>query len=357
VELSALTVLAAAIFGLATVIWLPRFIVPNSSSSKYDEILRVATTRNAVRGTIAQVVAGLAFVATFIQSSHNFDRDYRQRFEQSTADLFAKTIPSLSADSTNPWSTIGSFYALGAVAKSDARFRRPVYEALAQYILTTGSPGCDAFSTDSREIIESAFKPSPVIRTATRVFIDRDNSIDDLDRMFNLAEACLVKGDFLNSGGLSHVYLYRAKLDHADVRHAFVDRSYLIEAKARAADFQATSFTLTKLAGAVLTGSNFKDATFSSADLQGAYLQGSDLTGASFSNANLAWADLRGTTGLTLKQLQQACLEDLSKAPDKQPLSIDIYLDGPLAAQLSKAGGLGHCRKPSIWSYFRTKKV
>jgi hypothetical protein len=353
VDPSALFVLAGAIFGLATVIWLPRSIVPNSSSSKYEEILRVATSRNTVRATIAQVVAGLAFVATFIQSSHNFDRDYRQRFEQSTADLFAKTIPNLSADSTNPWSTIGSFYALGAIAKSDERFRRPVYEALAQYILTTGNAGCEAYSSDSREVVNAVFNRLPAISTATRVFIDRDNRVDDLYRMFNLAKSCLVKGDFLNSGGLSHVYLYQARLDGADVRYAFVDRSNLVEVRARAADFQSTSFDKTTLVGAILTRSNFTDATFPSANLQGAYLQGANLTGASFPNANLAWADLRGTVGLTLKQLQQACLEDLSKTPDAQPSKIDIYLDEQLGAQLSKAGGLGRCRKPSIMSYFR----
>ena len=91
-EISSLVVLIAALFGLAAIVWVPRFVVPESRSSKYEDRLKVAASRNIIRGTIAQIVAGLAFVATFIQSAQNFNLDFRQRTEHATAELFANAI-------------------------------------------------------------------------------------------------------------------------------------------------------------------------------------------------------------------------------------------------------------------------
>lgn len=97
-------VLGFAALGLAAIVFVPKIIIPTSRSGHYDEVLRVATTRNSISGTIAQIVAGLAFVATFIQGSVNFSSEYKQKSDLATADQFAKAFSQLkdSSDNTLP---------------------------------------------------------------------------------------------------------------------------------------------------------------------------------------------------------------------------------------------------------------
>src|SRR5258706_15189064 len=94
-ELNAWLVLAAAVFGLTTIIAVPRHVIREPLSSKYLDVVKVATDRNLVRATIAQVVAGLAFVVTFIQSANNFSRDYTQRVDQGAAEQFSKAVSQI----------------------------------------------------------------------------------------------------------------------------------------------------------------------------------------------------------------------------------------------------------------------
>jgi len=109
-ELNAWLVLAAAVFGLTTIIAVPRYVIREPLSSKYLDVVRVATDRNLVRATTAQVVAGLAFVATFIQSANNFSRDYTQRVEQGAAEQFSKAVSQIRENPDAIWSTIGGFH-------------------------------------------------------------------------------------------------------------------------------------------------------------------------------------------------------------------------------------------------------
>lgn len=220
-ELSAWAVLLAAIFAITTIIVIPRNVIRESRSSKYQDLIKVATDRNLIRATIAQVVAGLAFVATFIQSSHNFSRDFSQRAELATADQFSKAITQIRDTPEAAWSTIGSYQVLANIAKSAPVYHEAVYGSLAQFILQVGKDHCDS----KDQYRSQDYQPPPALRSAMRIMVDRNTANDPEWRKFDLARACLVGGDFLSSGGLSKLYMPAAKLVRANIRFSEVNDS------------------------------------------------------------------------------------------------------------------------------------
>jgi uncharacterized protein YjbI with pentapeptide repeats len=315
----------------------------------------VATTRNQIRGTIAQIVAGLAFVATFIQSSSNFSQDFRQKTEQNAAELFTKAVFEIKDEQKNAWSTIGAFYVLGSIAKSSPIYHQQVFDVLSQYILRTGKIECDGNS-----FTKPNFLMSPRMRAATRTLADRNTESDDYYRQFNLEGACLAGGQFLNAGGLAKLYMPQVQMLRADLRYSFFDDSDLRGMHAGMdqypdwkdknwdvltawnifsvpeyfvliTNFDGAHFTNTKLDGAHLKGASLRNAIFKNASLLGVDLVAADLRGATFEDgdihwtllggANIARATFKNVRNLTADQLLSACVREIDlKSGSELPL-------------------------------------
>ena len=376
-------VLAAALVGLLMIVWVPRYIIPNSRSSRYDEILRVATTRNSIRGTIAQIVAGLAFVATFIQGSVNFNSDFRQKSDLATADQFAKAFSQLRESVDNTWVTIGSFNVLARIADGDARYREPVYSAMAQYIVGRSRLSCGLDAVEKGAQVANTFRdagyaPDQTLRPTTRLFLDRGDD-DKSRRMFDLAGACLANADAFATRGLSWLYMPGAKLLRISAGNTIISDTDMrgIEAGvvhnsnwpqyegtgawtlhhevspdklARLqANFQNARFTNVRLDGAGMEGANLVGASFTGSRLLGTNFELADLTavsfgdsdvnGAGFYGANIARADFSKVKNITKAQILSACIRD-----DAWSRSIAPSLPADVAAEVQKAGGIQACK-------------
>lgn len=376
-------VLLFATLGLAAIVFVPRMIIPDSRSARYDEILRVASTRNSIRGTIAQIVAGLAFVATFIQTSINFSVDYRQKSDLATSDQFAKAFSQLRDASTNPWVTIGSFHMLSNVAEKDPRYHDSVYAAMAQYVVSQSRRDCGMTATNGNEPAngyrKSEYMPDETVRAATRLVLER-GADDRGRRQLDLEGACLTRADAFATKGFSWTYMPGAKLlgisaarttiADADLRgieagvvhnanwaeyqnlgawslHHDVPPEKLARLRA---NFENAKFENVSLQGAGFEGANFQGVSFvgsrlagtnfTLADMRGASFGESDLNGATLRNANIARADLSNANNLTVAQVLSACVRDdaIGVAPNKPSLPSKI------ANEVARAGGIQTCK-------------
>jgi uncharacterized protein YjbI with pentapeptide repeats len=348
-------VLLFSFLGLAAIVLVPQAIIPNSRSSKYDEILRVATTRNSIRATIAQIVAGLAFVATFIQGSVNFNLDSKQKSDLAAADQFSKAFSQLKDSSDNTWAMIGNFYILANIAESDNRYHESVFGALAQFIVEHSGAECASREVSNlkkeklttRDYHDPAYAISPLLNTASRLFVDRAKD-KSTQRKFSLEGACLANADFYAASGLSWLFMPHVKLLRANATNAVITDSDLrgieagvvhnlnwkdyedigswklhhelpaeITAKLRA-NFENAELRNDVLNGAGLEGANFYNAklldssmvgtNFKLADLTNADFSGSDLRSATLDGANIASTDFTKAKNLTIEQLKSACV-------------------------------------------------
>ena len=366
---------------------MPQHIIPNSTSSKYDEILRVATTRNAIRSTIAQIVAGLAFVATFIQGSVNFSADYKQKADLATADQFAKAFSQLKETPNDTWATIGNFYILANIAESDLRYHEPVYGALSQFIvqhsrLTCGTGSVQDAGATQRDVYkQKVYSIAPVLQTAIRLFVDRTRD-KQTQRQFNLEGACLANADLYGAEGLSWVFMPNAKLlrvgavnskfVHSDLRGIETGVEYNANwnddykrlgswslhnniapdllARIRA-NFEGAEFHAVQLDGSGFEGANLKGVRFIDSNLTGVNFTLADLTGAAFSGSNLIFATLNGANianadfstakKLSIEQLLSACIR-VDAGPTTLKSNWPKLPEG-MAAKVEAAGGFKLC--------------
>jgi uncharacterized protein YjbI with pentapeptide repeats len=378
----AVTLFAA--FGLAAIVMVPRAVIPDSRSGRYDEIVRIATARNSIRSTIAQTVAGLAFVITFIQTAVNFNADYRQKSELATADQFAKAFSQLKDSPDNTWATIGSFQVLAQVAESDPRYREPVYAAMGQYVVSRSRRDCGvASSRDGDKGVDSykqvQYSPDEAVRAATRLIFERGGLDGRGRRQLNLEGACLANADAWGTKGLSRIYMPGAKLLRASAAETTITDSDLRGVEAGVvhnanwsqysglgawslqhdvppeklarlrANFENARFEDVSLQGAGFEGANLQGASFTAsrlagtnfelADLRGASFGESDVTGAGFYRANIARADLSKAKNLAADQILAACIRD-------EPTTIGSVkpkLSSMIAAEVEKAGGIKAC--------------
>ena len=73
---------------------------------------------------------------------------------------------------------------------------------------------------------------------------------------------------------------------------------------------------------------SFRGSSFKNADLRGANLEGADLTGADFSGANLQGAILKGADltdakNITIEQLDEALIDEMTKLPHEQEAALE----------------------------------
>ncbi len=81
------------------------------------------------------------------------------------------------------------------------------------------------------------------------------------------------------------------------------------------ADLGVAILSNADLTGANLFQADLTRANLTGANLTGANLPGANLEGAHLEKANLRFANLTGVTDLTQPQLNQACVDETTKAP------------------------------------------
>jgi hypothetical protein len=134
------TVPAAFLVAVALIYFVPRYLIPDPSSSKREEIVSVIQARNELRKTGAQLLAGVSFVLTFLLSIYNFNRDFTQRTKQSAADQFSKAIAQ--AKDSNASLAAGGFYLLAQIARDDATYHEAVFRPMAEYLVRLAKEEC-----------------------------------------------------------------------------------------------------------------------------------------------------------------------------------------------------------------------
>lgn len=375
-----IVVLLFAILGLLAIVFVPQILVKPSRSSTYESNVSVVTTRNQVRGTVAQIVAGFAFVATFVQSSSNFNQDFRQKTEQNTAELFAKAIFQIKDVDAESWSTVGAFHVLGTIAHSSPPYHQQVFDVISQYILRTGEGDCD-----NKRYWRSEYRMSPRMLAATRALVDRDTVSDYRARQFNLDGACFVGAQFKNAKGLSNLFMPKAYFLRADARESNFEESDLgglnagidqypewknakwdaltawevsqILGRKRfdwIANFERARFKNSVLNGAGFKGANMKDVIFENVSMLGVDFRSADLTGAKFEGGNINWTHFNGANiarttfkkvdGLSLEQLRAACVREIDEKGADLPVDkLQPVLPAKLQAAVKASGGILIC--------------
>jgi hypothetical protein len=267
--------------------------------------VRLQAARDAARGRLLTLGAGLFAVGALIYTARNFTLSR----EGQVTDRYTKAIEQLGSDKLDV--RIGGIYALERVARDSAKDHSTVMEVLAAFVREHSreqwpplpdEPGADAPKRITR----------PDVQAALTVIGRRDSRHDeqpiDLGGA-DLTRALLGGADFvsanLSSATLTGANLAKAVLASADLSATMADGANLRGANLSGANLIATfladgaDLTGADLTGADLTGATLLRAILNDADLTGAHLyhanlERADLTGAHLTGAHLTGADLTG---------------------------------------------------------------
>jgi uncharacterized protein YjbI with pentapeptide repeats len=335
-RLWALLVIALLVVAVSVVLFWPvTDLIAAHDVGQVTGLLRaehLQTARDAARGRLLQLGAGLFAAAALVYTARNFTLS---RTGQVT-DRYTKAIEQLGSDKLDV--RIGAIYALERVARDSARDHPVVIDVLAAFVREHSRDPWPRMGDD----FASEFMIRPDVQAAVTVAGRRDQVKDrgivdfkradltgvDLSQArlacawlhgvnltgadltgANLSGAILQEADLssgiLTDADLTDVTLYLAQLPRADLTQvrAFsarrLDNAYLRNANLSGMDLSGASMTtvdLTEanLSGANLTGANLSNADLPRADLTGANLAGANLESANYSGANLAGADLTG---------------------------------------------------------------
>ena len=262
----AAVVLAAAIVWALFVpvpAWLARYDVGSATPAL------VQTARDAARGRLLTLGAGLLAAAALLFTARNFALS-RHTFELTeqgqVTDRYTKAIEQLGSDKLDV--RIGGIYALERIARDSPRDHPTVMEVLTAFIREHSRepwPPPDADNPDQLR------RTRPDVQAAVTVAGRRDVKRDILP--IDLTGADLTGAD-LTGADLTGADLIRADLTGANLIRADLTGANLIRA----------DLTRARLDGADLTG----------ADLLGAGLTGAGLTRANLTRARLTEANLTG---------------------------------------------------------------
>lgn len=303
--------------------------------------MRLQTARDAARGRLLTLGAGLLAASALIYTARSFTLS---RVGQVT-DRYTKAIEQLGSDKLDV--RIGGIYALERVARDSAKDHPTVMEVLAAFVREHSREAWPLSEPESEDS-ERALRPD--VQAAVTVIGRRDRRNDrqrldlfnadlrgaDLWRA-NLTRALLAEADltgaYLADANLAGAYLggadlTRARLGDANLTGAYLTDADLTGAYLDGADLTRAVLNRTKLGGAKLDDANLTGAYLGGADLTGAYLTGAKLDRAVLRGAILADADLTGahlsrasrivaSVGLADKLLGAADLDGALLSPDE----------------------------------------
>ena len=261
---------------------------------------RLQQARDAARGRLLTLGAGLFAAGALIYTARNFTLSHRtlELTEQGqVTDRYTKAIEQLGSDRLDV--RIGGIYALERVARDSARDHPTIMEVLSAFIREHSHEEWRPPTHGGQED-----KPSmrPDVQAATTVIGRRDPKRDtgEVDLMgANLAGANLTRANLadVNLAGtsLAHADLAEANLTRADLIAAILANASLFQANLshanlNRADAFSADFFMAELIGANLSQTDLTRAQFYSADLSGANLWEANLCGAHLDYAKLTGA-------------------------------------------------------------------
>ena len=305
-------------------------------------ILRLQEARNAARGQLLTLGAGLFAAAALIFTALNFNllrrnseqadqwqrRTHELTEQGQVTDRYTKAIEQLGSEKLDV--RIGGIYALERIARDSPRDHPTVMEVLAAFIREHSREQWP-LAQAAADAPERATRPD--VQAAVTV-IGRRNRRHDLGYI-NLVRANLTGANLsfadLTKANLSEAVLSRAVLTGAKLAEAHLYLAMAFRASLDGADFtdavlpgakiRYTQFTAAHLKRADLTGADLTGADLTGSDLTEAKLSGADLTEAKLSDADLTSADLTDTklsrANMTGANLTDADLTfaDLTAAP------------------------------------------
>jgi Pentapeptide repeats (8 copies) len=265
------------------------------------------SARDAARGRLLQLGAGLFAAAALIYTARNFGLSR----EGQVTDRYTKAVEQLGSD--KPLDVrIGGIYALERVARDSARDHPVIMEVLAAFVREHSREQWPPKADNEPRDAPPERSTRPDVQAAVTV-IGRRNPRHDRQRI-NLAAVGLPGAD-LTGANLAHAYLDDADLTGADLADVNLAGARLQRAYLYRANFHGAN-----LAGAVLTRANLTHAYLDEADLTGADLTNVDITDAYVEYAILARADLALPYDLTRADLTGADLTGASWPSGVAPL-------------------------------------
>jgi Pentapeptide repeats (8 copies) len=263
--------------------------------------LRLQTTRDAARGRLLTLGAGVLAAGALWYTGRNFVVSRRtvelslrtvQLAEQGqVTDRYTKAIEQLGTDKGLDV-RIGGIYALERVAGDSPRDHPTMMEVLAAFVREHSREQWPPPADDEPEARASQHTTRPDVQAAITV-IGRRTTAHDHGRI-NLSHVHLHGADLreakLSGADLRSANLTSANLDRADLADADLEVAILAPADLADANLTRTDLGGARLAGAFFDGATLTDADLSGADLFNASFEGADLTRVNLDDANLTAA-------------------------------------------------------------------
>ena len=310
-ELALGAIVAVAVAGLAAVWLIPRWQARRWRRAGIEGE-KAAELENSARGTIVQLVGGIALILTFAatwaqiaDSRRASERTLELAAEQQQSERFSRAIEQLG--SPRLVNRVAAMAGLDAVIRGPVREdREPALQVILAYLRTAHRPGGGAYYTsvsprdcsrpslpdpgDVARYRRPPRRPDPDMQAAVTI-LARHARLDQ--RLYNLSyldfTALEAEADDFGGANLSGAVLSFANLNAARFPDAELDNARFYRSCLRRA-----SFTRASAQGVLLIGSDLLSADFARADLSRANLDATRLDGASFDSAILAGANLRG---------------------------------------------------------------
>jgi uncharacterized protein YjbI with pentapeptide repeats len=321
-----------AVVALFLIYYLPRRLIPATRSSRQEDLIKTVESRNEVRKTYAQLFAGASFVATFLLSIYNFNRDFNQKARQSAAEQFIKTSEYVKAAKKVQWTHVNAFEIMAMTAREDGSFNAAVFGTMGQFILEASKLSC-AKNADAK----ADYQMSPELQRIAQIFAG-NNVPDPWGKQMNMAGACLSRAQLQDSSGLQLLWLKDARLIGTEFINSNLRGSNIVNAKG---GINLTDWWTDQIEVQVKTGGydavwnlfndigqyhwvNFRNATLDNvvaneANLEGAVFYSASMMNSQWSRADLSFSDLGGAnlrgamlngTIFTSASLQSTSLED-----------------------------------------------
>jgi uncharacterized protein YjbI with pentapeptide repeats len=285
------------------------------------EKLRLA--RDAARGRLVQIIAGLLGIGAFVFTARNFalarqqselnrqtlelamsqarqqaeasQRTLEQNESVQVTDRFARAIEQLGSEAIDV--RLGAIYSLERIARDSGRDHPAIIEVLAAFVRRSSQKRAadvpqdlHAAMTVIARRLQTADQGQIKLRDAKLSLLELPGALlagADLSGA-DLSGADLTGAD-LTGAMLSGTDLSRARLDGARLRGAKLANAVLPEARLIGADLDTAD-----LSGADLTGATLRNAGLTETTLVKARLQNADLTEANLSRALLVETQLAG---------------------------------------------------------------
>jgi hypothetical protein len=242
-----LTVIAAAVAGLA-VVWalfvpLADWLAHHDVGSAKGPLLQ--TARDAARGRLLTLVAGLFAVGALVFTALNFTlsrRTFELTEQGQVTDRYTKAVEQLGSDKLDV--RIGGLYALERIARDSAKDHPTVMEVLTAFIREHSREQWPPLDPDNPDQARST---RPDVQAALTV-VGRRDAKRDIGRI-NLVRADLTRAD-LRGANLTGAILIRANLTGAILIRAIFIRANLTDAILTCVDPTLADFARATLPGA-----------------------------------------------------------------------------------------------------------